>query len=171
MFGILANIPFFLKREHPFVFFLCPSLDWLDRAKRVTSFAGSRFTVAFPAQYKDDHFLGSVRVGSSCMVYVGVTGCDRRFERLCSAVLENFEKTRVKNLQDKYLKGILGLQYVEQLVAWLNSQDYLERMSVGEGDREPLRDNDFMCLAEFRVIGQAQESTEYGIADLSLAYA
>lgn len=172
MFEILANFPFFRKREDLFISLFCPSLYWLDRAKRVTSFTGNKFTVAFPERYKSDHFLSNVRVGSTCEILVSVVGSDCHLEYLCQATLESLERIRVMDLRDRHLKGVLGLQYVEQLIAWFNSQNYLDEMlAVDDVVRRPLIGDDFVYLAEFRVVNSAEGPEEYGLERLELSLA
>jgi len=156
MFDIVSFVPSYRKERGLPIIFPCPSSDWLSRAAEVTSFVGVRFTVAFPEKYKDDHFPHGARVGASFRVWADAIGADYDFQSLCRATLESFERIRVKDLRSKYLKGVFGLQYVGQLMAWFNGPEYLDKMDTDESSPELLGDNDFVCLAEFKVTGPAE---------------
>jgi len=157
MSNIVVSAPLYPKERSPLpVMFPCPSLEWLDIAAEVASFIGFRFTVVFPEKYKDDHFPHGARVGSSFRVWADGNNPVYDFQPLCCATLESFEKIRVRDLRSKYLKGVLGLQYVEQLIAWFNSPEYIDRMGVDEASHGLLSGDDFVCLAEFKVTGPAE---------------
>lgn len=157
MSNVVAFVPLRPMETSPLpVMFPCPSLEWLNIAIEVTSFLGYRFTVVFPEKYKDDHFPHGASVGFSFRVLADGSNPVYDFRPLCRATLESFERIRVRDLRSKYLKGVFGLQYVEQLIAWFNSPEYINRMGIDGASHGLLSGDDFVCLAEFKVTGPAE---------------
>jgi hypothetical protein len=155
----LEDLPFFTNYSFP-------SEDWLERAQEIIATGiGHKFLSVFPERFKDEHFEDSARVGAIYVVWAIVVDKLELPRPICLARLESFERIRVKDLRDSHLKGVWGLQFVNQLLAWFDSPGY--RSSVYDDESKPINPDDMICLVELSVIdNQVPESLRNLIAEL-----
>ena len=127
----------------------CPSAEWEETARKIARIRGARFTIVCPKIYRSEHFPSGVRIGQIHSVYL-VNHLSEN-DCICGAMLNSFETVQIWDLCDRQLKGVLGTQFVVQLLEWLNTSKFIEMTGVKTPRFGGISYDDYLDIAEFSV--------------------
>jgi hypothetical protein len=143
----VVDIPTVLEVS-PIANLYCPSAEWEETARKIAKIRGARFTIVCPREYRSEHFPAGVCIGQKHDIFLN-SGLDGN--SICGAMLNSFETVQIWNLSDKQLKGVLGVQFVVQLLEWFNTSKFIEMIGVKHPRFGGISYDDYLDIAEFSV--------------------